>query len=302
MTGIPDLRLQGDGDIFGKLLGWNYSIPLASLSTPTPPLGPASIASKAVPNTLGKQSDSVPTVRTHLQEAPAISSTPSLSTPNNASFPKLPSGHTDLYENVSAPLQTSPEPQKSAAPSPTAASVTSKATRSPFGHGVRLPSSPRLRRRKSFGEIALVQTPEMQASNATPISIPVRDNSDVLMPSDGNLSPSDGENEYSRPLREVASTETIRNSAQGRSNEQKLDIFKPVQDASEEHVQDKGLVAVEEERPEKANFSVQFFDAFHMLDNADNKISIDNMAHRTSLSVEQAFRKRHEVSRRSEFK
>lgn len=174
---IPNLRAHRDNDIFGKLLGW---------SDPSNPVLDAPTSGPSRPSPTSKSSRSPPRdiASSHTAEASSAHARPSfeggLHTPLNQSFPyDLPP---DLHEASQSSIQ-----QREV--------LKSTPTSSPFGQGVRLPSQPRLKRKKSLRQLhgtIMAPAAEERANNTF-------DSLDSFDPSF-----------KVRAIREVGSSETIR--------------------------------------------------------------------------------------------
>lgn len=176
---IPNLRAHRDHDIFGKLLGWSEGssaaaddlVPgthrpsLEQKITLSPPRSQA-LTSSADPNTLAR-------TRPWLDE--------SVHTPLNRSFPYDLSP--SLLQHVS---QSCIKPESS---------VASTSRSSPFGQDVRLPSQPRLKRKKSIRQL-----------HGTVFAPPVEDRANNTFDSSDSFDTS----MKIRSLREVGSSETIK--------------------------------------------------------------------------------------------
>lgn len=174
---IPNMRAHRDHDVFGKLLGWSEP-PNPTLDTPK--AGPSQLSperkisvsrpQKLSPGCATQQASA--TVRHSFEEG--------LHTPLSESFPY------ELSPSLQDVSQSSIQHDLD---------MPSTSTSSPFGQGVRLPSQPRLKRKKSIRQLhgtMMVPPVEDRANNTF----------DSLDSFDTSLKV--------RSLREVGSSETIR--------------------------------------------------------------------------------------------
>lgn len=174
---IPNLRAHREQDVFGKLLGWSVDVPAsARQAAPVSATAHTSghIASSSPTRGDASQGQATP-VHTGALQGDAMR------TPVKESFP---------YQLAPALQEASRTSIESTRDTPVAS------TSSPFGQGVRLPSQPRLKRKKSLQQLhgtIMAPTAEELAGNRTFDSSDSFDTSMKI-----------------RSLREVGSSETIR--------------------------------------------------------------------------------------------
>lgn len=175
---IPNLRAHREEDVFGKLLGWSDK---SNSTTDVPIAGPSRLSPTS------KTSCSPPrgNVPSHAAKSSPSGARPSFeggfNTPLNQSFAydDLPP---DLHEASQSSIQN-------------ISNTASTSRSSPFGQGIRLPSQPRLRRKKSIRQL-----------HGTIMAPAVEERADNTFDSLDGLDTSF----KVRALREVGSSETIR--------------------------------------------------------------------------------------------
>jgi hypothetical protein len=216
-SSIPNLRAHRDHDVFGRLLGWSYGAPphdahaqyisarrrsgesKRSASPSSHNTGIATGQSQATETTWPAQETLGPGMRTPVDKMfPYGTATTDM---GGSSGTASVAPHSSSQEAVPRPImsdqhsgsqQAVPRPTLSQFPS-TSSAVSSSS--SPFGQGVKLPSSPRLKRKKNMREL----------HNLVVTAAP--DNNHIL---NDAVSSSPVYDENMRSLREVASSETIR--------------------------------------------------------------------------------------------
>lgn len=261
-SSIPNLRSQKDADVFGKLIGWSY----ASFGSHALEASTSSDIAAEEAARPGMDSMQQPPIIKHEDRPQA------LRTPVTSTFAE--SGK-DTARRV-----------REGGPS---GETTPKDKSSPFGAGVRLPSSPRLRRKKSFNRRLETQITSPSTKQQVHTSKDSSDLSEAL-----NLDEEIAAPATLRSLRETASSETIRNACQPHSFS--FDQAQP--QTTEETCTPVG------ERPNpfpsartESVFDTSIFDIFQDFAQSETESEVPSTStSRASLNVDTALHRRHEVS------
>ena len=300
---LSNLRPHKEGDVFGRLLGWSYS-PHTSDSSPLPLQSDStSAASRSEPMMLKLTDESLSDLQsiaagdisldnpsqsltshqdqqyaTRISDSPAITDWPPQATASERPNSGL-EGTAILSHAIVCPL-----PQASTLP---------------FGQGVRLPSLSKLRRRKSFGGTVPPQHILQTSLIAPDLILPENGCESTAADRDIDLAIGQANEDIPRALREAASNETIRTSPYLGNRDSDPALVPFTSEATRKQEQPSSPMSVtEEERHDSLAMDTRIFDTLQMLDNGERKRSSRNLSltARTSLTADQAFAKRHEVS------